>query len=29
MVDLSSPYSGVFRAAPAPLQQVLAVLGKE
>ena len=29
ILDLSSPYSGVFRASPAPLQQVLAVIGKE
>ena len=29
ILDLSSPYSGVFRASPAPLQQVLAVMGKE
>jgi hypothetical protein len=29
ILDLSSPYSGVFRACPAPLQQVLAVMGKE
>jgi hypothetical protein len=28
ILDLSSPYSGVFRASPAPLQQVLAVMGK-
>jgi len=27
--DLSSPYSGVFRASSAPLEQVLAVMGKE
>ena len=29
ILDLSSPYSGIFRASPAPLQQVLAVMGKE
>jgi hypothetical protein len=29
ILDLSRPYSGVFRASPAPLQQVLAVMGKE
>jgi hypothetical protein len=29
ILDLSSPYSGAFRASPAPLQQVLAVMGKE
>jgi hypothetical protein len=29
ILDLSSPYSGVFRPSPAPLQQVLAVMGKE
>jgi hypothetical protein len=29
ILDLSSPYSGLFRASPAPLQQVLAVVGKE
>jgi hypothetical protein len=29
ILDLSSPYSGVFRASPAPLKQVLAVMGKE
>jgi hypothetical protein len=27
--DLSSPYSGIFRASPEPLHQVLAVMGKE
>jgi len=27
--DLSSPYSGIFRASSAPLEQVLAVMGKE
>jgi hypothetical protein len=26
---LSNPYSGLFRASPAPLQQVLAVMGKD
>jgi hypothetical protein len=29
IVDLSSPYSGFFRASSAPLEQVLAVMGKE
>lgn len=29
ILDLSSPYSGVFQASPAPLEQVLAVMGKE
>jgi hypothetical protein len=29
ILDLSSPYSGVFRASSAPLEQVLAVMGKE
>jgi len=29
ILDLSSPYSGIFRASPAPLEQVLAVMGKE
>ena len=29
ILDLSSPYSGVLRASPAPLQQVLAVMGEE
>jgi len=29
ILDLSSPYSGVFRASPEPLEQVLAVMGKE
>lgn len=29
ILDLSSPYSGVFRASPAPLERVLAVMGKE
>lgn len=28
ILDLSSPYSGVFRASPAPLEQALAVIGK-
>ena len=27
--DLSGPYSGIFRVSPAPLEQVLAVMGKE
>ena len=29
ILDLADPYSGVFRASPAPLEQVLAVMGKE
>jgi hypothetical protein len=29
ILDLSNPYSGVFRASSAPLEQVLAVMGKE
>ena len=29
ILDLSSPYAGVFRASPEPLEQVLAVMGKE
>ena len=29
ILDLSSPYSGVFRPSAAPLEQVLAVMGKE
>jgi hypothetical protein len=29
ILDLSSPYAGVFRASAAPLQQVLEVMGKE
>ena len=29
ILDLSSPYSGIFRTSPAPLEQVLAVMGKE
>jgi hypothetical protein len=29
ILDLSSPYSGLFRASPAPLEQVLEVMGKE
>jgi len=29
ILALSSPYSGVFRVSPAPLRQVLAVVGKE
>jgi hypothetical protein len=29
ILDLSDPYSGVFRASAAPLEQVLAVMGKE
>jgi hypothetical protein len=29
ILALSSPYSGLFRASPAPLQQVLAVMDKE
>jgi hypothetical protein len=29
ILNLSNPYSGVFRASPAPLEQALAVMGKE
>jgi hypothetical protein len=29
ILDLSNPYSGVFRASSAPLEQVLALVGKE
>ena len=29
ILELSSPYSGLFRASPAPLEQALAILGKE
>jgi hypothetical protein len=29
ILDLSNPYLGAFRASPAPLEQVLAVIGKE
>lgn len=29
ILDLSSPYSGVFRASSEPLEQVLAIMGKE
>jgi hypothetical protein len=29
ILDLSAPYSGAFRASAAPLEQVLAVMGKE
>jgi hypothetical protein len=29
ILDLSNPYSGAFRVSPAPLEQVLAVIGKE
>jgi hypothetical protein len=29
ILDLSGPYSGIFRPSPAPLEQVLGVLGKE
>jgi hypothetical protein len=29
ILDLSSPYAGVFRASPAPLEQVLAIMGEE
>jgi hypothetical protein len=29
ILDLSSPYSGIFRVSSAPLEQVLAVMGKE
>jgi hypothetical protein len=29
ILDLSSPYSGLFRASSEPLEQVLAMMGKE
>jgi hypothetical protein len=29
ILDLSNPYSGVFHVSRAPLEQVLAVMGKE
>ncbi len=29
ILDLSNPYSGLFRTSPAPLEQALAVMGKE
>jgi len=29
ILDLSNPYSGAFRTSPAPLEQALAVMGKE
>ena len=29
ILDLSNPYLGAFRASPAPLEQVLAIMGKE
>lgn len=29
VLDLSNPYSGLFRVSSAPLKQVLAVLGTE
>jgi hypothetical protein len=29
VLDLSRAYSGIFRASSAPLEQVLAVMGKE
>ena len=29
ILDLSDPYSGVFRASPGPLEQALAVMGRE
>ena len=29
ILELSSPYSGIFRASSAPLEQALAVMGKE
>ena len=29
ILDLSSPYSGAFRTSSAPLEQVLAIMGKE
>jgi hypothetical protein len=28
IIDLSSPYSGIFRASPAPLEQILAYMGQ-
>jgi hypothetical protein len=28
ILDLSSPYSGYFRASPAPLEQVLSYMGQ-
>jgi hypothetical protein len=28
ILDLSSPYSGIFRASPAPLEQVLAYMSR-
>jgi hypothetical protein len=29
VLDLSNPYLGAFRASPAPLEQVLAIMGRE
>lgn len=29
ILELSNPYSGLFRASPAPFEQVLAIMGKE
>jgi hypothetical protein len=29
ILALSSPYSGIFRASSEPLEQVLAIMGKE
>ena len=29
IIDLSSPYSGIFRVSPAPIEQVLDVMGNE
>ena len=29
ILELSAPYSGIFRASSAPLEQVLAIMGKE
>lgn len=29
VLDLSSPYSGAFRASPVPLEQVLSIIGKD
>jgi hypothetical protein len=29
ILDLSDPYSGIFRASSEPLEQALAVMGKE
>ena len=29
ILELSNPYSGLFRASPAPLEQVLAIMATE